>query len=135
MISEVLKKEDLLKKHMKKLMPFVQYVKVCSFTWLYHNFSLSLACPSVCLLSTPQQSLSVKGTEALDLTLPFDEKLTLLGNINYLTRSLDVRMSESVPVPLYFNSKLVSLSALILALLLVIMLVYRALDFSVQNCS
>ena len=31
-ISEVLKKEDLLKSHMKKLMPFVQYVKVwCTF--------------------------------------------------------------------------------------------------------
>ena len=37
-----------------------------------------------------QQNLTVKGTEALDLTLPFDEKLTLQRNLNYLTRSLDV---------------------------------------------
>ena len=56
----------------------------------FFTVALSPTCPS-CLF-VPQQSLSVKGTEALDLTLSFDEKLTLLGNLNYLTRSLDVRI-------------------------------------------
>lgn len=63
-ISETMKGESVLKNHMKKLMPFVQHVK---------------------------QSLLVKGSEALDLTLSFDEKQTLLRNINYLTRSLDLK--------------------------------------------
>ena len=32
-VLETLKKEDILKKHMKKLMPFVQHVKVCYNMW------------------------------------------------------------------------------------------------------
>lgn len=63
-VLEALKKEDILKSHMKKLMPFVQHVK---------------------------ESLAIKGAEALDLTLPFDEKVTLQRNVNYLTRSLDLK--------------------------------------------
>lgn len=40
--------------------------------------------------SAPQEMLAEKGREALDLTLPFDERATLERNLNYLVRSLDV---------------------------------------------
>ena len=39
---------------------------------------------------TTQEMLAEKGREALDLTLPFDERATLERNVNYLVRSLDV---------------------------------------------
>lgn len=52
-----------LKPSMKKLMPFVQQVK---------------------------DNVAIKKAEALELTLPFDEKATLLVNLNYLVRSLEV---------------------------------------------
>ena len=62
-VFEKLKALPELKPNMKKLMPFVQQVK---------------------------DNMSVKGVEALQLTLPFDEKATLLINLNYLVRSLEV---------------------------------------------
>lgn len=63
-VLEALKSCDFLKGHMKKLMPFVQHVK---------------------------EMLAEKGREALDLTLPFDERATLERNLNYLVRSLDLK--------------------------------------------
>ena len=104
MVLEALKKEDILKSHMKKLMPFVQHIKV----WLsntvdtlshsnIHAFHLPPSLPpsfppspSLFSFLCTQASLAIKGAEALDLTLPFDEKVALQRNINYLTRSLDV---------------------------------------------
>ena len=66
-VFEKLKSFPELKPHMKKLMPFVQQVK---------------------------DNVRVKKAEALQLSLPFDEKATLMINLNYLVRSLEV----SVPV-------------------------------------
>ena len=62
-VFENLKSLAELKPHMKKLMPFVQQVK---------------------------DNLAVKKAEALQLSLPFDEKATLMINLNYLVRSLEV---------------------------------------------
>ena len=62
-LFEKLKTIQELKPSMKKLMPFVQQVK---------------------------DNMAVKGAEALQLTLPFDEKATLTINLNYLVRSLEV---------------------------------------------
>ena len=52
-ISEVLKKEDLLKTHMKKLMPFVQYVKVCPFCLGFYSSSFTYLplCPPAISIS------------------------------------------------------------------------------------
>ena len=62
-VFEKLKSLPELKPHMKKLMPFVQQVK---------------------------DNIAVKKAEALQLSLPFDEKATLMINLNYLVRSLEV---------------------------------------------
>ena len=62
-VFEKLKSLPELKPHMKKLMPFVQQVK---------------------------DNVAVKKAEALQLSLPFDEKATLMINLNYLVRSLEV---------------------------------------------
>ena len=64
-IHELLKTIPDLAIYSKKLMPFAQLVK---------------------------ESLSVKGEEAFELTLPFDEKSTLEVNLNYLVRSLEVHL-------------------------------------------
>ena len=42
------------------------------------------------LIITSQTNLSVKGSEALNLKFPFDEKVALERSLNYLTRSLEV---------------------------------------------
>ena len=60
---EKLKSLPELKQHMKKLMPFVQQVK---------------------------DNMAVKKAEALQLSLSFNEKATLMINLNYLVRSLEV---------------------------------------------
>ena len=64
-VFETLKSIAELKPNMKKLMPFVQQVK---------------------------DNMAVKGVEALQLKLPFDEKATLMINLNYLVRSLEVSL-------------------------------------------
>ena len=50
MVLETLKKEELLKKHMKKLMPFVEDVKVCN---RHLSFSLTTLPSSFALYSNP----------------------------------------------------------------------------------
>ena len=70
-VFEKLKSLPELKPHMKKLMPFVQQVK---------------------------DNIAVKKAEALQLTLPFDEKATLMINLNYLVRSLEVCVCACVCV-------------------------------------
>ena len=62
-VFEKLKSLPELKPNMKKLMPFVQQVK---------------------------DNVAAKGAEALQLSLPFDERETLMINLNYLVRSLEV---------------------------------------------
>ena len=68
-VFEKLKSLPELKPHMKKLMPFVQQVK---------------------------DNVTVKKAEALQLSLPFDEKATLMINLNYLVRSLEVNVCVCV---------------------------------------
>ena len=62
-IYELLKTIPELATYSKKLMPFAQLIK---------------------------ESISIKGVEAFELTLPFNEKTTLEVNLEYLLRSLEV---------------------------------------------
>ena len=41
-------------------------------------------------MKSSQANLSVLGSEALNLKFPFNEKVSLERNLNYLTRSLEV---------------------------------------------
>lgn len=65
-LYEALKGIPELKNFLKKLMPFVQSIK---------------------------ESLDTKGEEAFALTLPYDEKETLLMNLKYIVHSLEVGFS------------------------------------------
>ena len=82
---------------------------VCTRLLVFHSLGMRLGrmlLPLMCWVSSflgpsltlfisltlfpPQEGLSAKGKEALDLTLSFDEKATIERNLNYLIRSLDV---------------------------------------------
>jgi len=62
-IINILKGEETVKKHMKKLMPFVAYVK---------------------------DRVSKEGVKAMDLTVSFDEASVLVDNLAYLVKSIEL---------------------------------------------
>lgn len=69
MISAELKNISVLKKYMKKVMPFVQFTK---------------------------EKVTKLGTDALNLTLDFDEMSVLLDNATYFVNTLDVSKPEAL---------------------------------------
>merc|ERR1712168_1150125 len=62
-IMDALKTDDVVKKYMKKLMPFVAYVK---------------------------ERVSKDGVAAMDLTVPFDETSILMDNLGYLVKAIEL---------------------------------------------
>jgi len=62
-IMDALKTDDVVKKYMKKLMPFVAYVK---------------------------EQVSKDGVAAMDLTVPFDETSILIDNLGYLVKAIEL---------------------------------------------
>jgi len=69
-IMNILKGEDTVKKHMKKLMPFVQHVK---------------------------KRVETDGPSALNLTVDFDETSVLMENLPYLLKSIELDSIDVKP--------------------------------------
>jgi len=69
-IMGVLKNDEVVKKYMKKLMPFVAYIK---------------------------DRVSKEGVTAMDLTVPFDETSILVDNLGYLVKAIDLEDIEIKP--------------------------------------
>ena len=88
-VMAIFKDEELIKKHMKKLMPFVAYVKVnLSLYCLLLNFSLL----QIFILFNVglQERVLKEGISAMDLNVPFDETAVLSENLAYLLKSIEV---------------------------------------------
>jgi len=66
-IMSLMKSEDSVKKYMKKLMPFVSYVK---------------------------DQVAKEGVKALDLQVPFDEVSVLVDNVTFLLKSIELEDLE-----------------------------------------
>merc|ERR1711974_15310 len=69
-IMNVMKTEETVKKHMKKLMPYVAHCK---------------------------GQVMKNGTKALDLQVPFDEMYVLMDNLTYLVKSIELEAIEVLP--------------------------------------
>ncbi|XP_047126079.1 leucine--tRNA ligase, cytoplasmic isoform X1 [Hydra vulgaris] len=69
-VMAICKDEEMVKKHMKKLMPFVAYVK---------------------------DRVQSEGASAMDLTVPFDETAVLTENLAYLLKSVELEKIEIKP--------------------------------------
>lgn len=69
-IMNALKTEETVKKHMKKLMPFVAHVK---------------------------ERVKKEGEAAMDLTVPFDETSVLVDNLAYLIKAIELENIEIKP--------------------------------------
>jgi leucyl-tRNA synthetase len=63
-VMATLKSDEAVKKHMKKLMPFVAYVK---------------------------ERVAKDGVGAMDLSVPFDETAILMDNLGYLVKAIDLQ--------------------------------------------
>ena len=78
-IMVVMKKEDKLQQVFKKVMPFVQYVKVSFWIVYYPSYNIAY-----------QDLLPDKGSAALQDVLRFGEKDVLLNHVTYMTKALEV---------------------------------------------